>query len=91
LGDNAGTFNAAPIGQAQQDIDSTQCPADNGASVGMMQCAVDYAISQGVTVVASAGNYSDDWEVFPAALSGVLSVASRRKEESRPRPMRQRG
>lgn len=66
--DPAGTFDAAPPGQPVNDISS--------GSEGMLQYAVNYAISRGVTVVAGAGNYSSSYQVYPAADSGVLSVAS---------------
>ena len=47
-------------------------------STGSCQCqsVIDQAISQGVTVVASAGNHSSDVYGFPASCDGVISVAA---------------
>jgi len=61
--------------------------ADNGADVINMsfgghslsqalEVAVEYAIGQGVTVIAAAGNYGTDEVVYPAAIPGVISVGA---------------
>ncbi|MGE0879774.1 MAG: S8 family serine peptidase [Acidimicrobiia bacterium] len=63
--------------------------ADNGASIVNMSLtgspgqllpvladAITYAQSKGVVVVAAAGNQATSTEVYPAAYSGVLSVAA---------------
>jgi hypothetical protein len=54
-------------------------PADNqltcpgAATLGAMQCAIDYAMSKNITVVAAAGNYNSDSPLYPAYISGVVS------------------
>ncbi len=77
LSDPAGTFSAVPDGGLSYQLADGQ-PADDisSGSQGMLQFAVNYAISQGVTVVAAVGNYSSAFPVYPAADQGVLSVAS---------------
>ena len=40
-----------------------------------MQCAIDYAISNGITVVAAGGNYNSSNPLYPAYTTGVVSVA----------------
>ena len=61
--------------------------ADNGAKVinlslggptgsTTMESAVDYATSQGVLVVAAAGNSGDSSPQFPASYANVLAVAA---------------
>ncbi len=56
-------------------------PADNqltcpgAATVGAMQCAINFAMSKDITVVAAAGNYNSDSPLYPAYIPGVVSVA----------------
>ncbi|HET9059178.1 MAG TPA: S8 family serine peptidase, partial [Acidimicrobiales bacterium] len=50
------------------------CPG--ASTLGAEQCAVDYAISKGITVVASAGNLGTDEQMDPAAESNVISVGA---------------
>ncbi len=45
-------------------------------SSGEMSAAINYADSQGVICVASAGNNGEEIEVYPASLSHVMGVAS---------------
>ncbi len=45
-------------------------------SSSILQAAIDYAISQGVTVVASAGNDGNGAIDYPAAYPGVVAVGS---------------
>ncbi len=42
----------------------------------VMRLAVQYAIDNGVMVVASAGNQGQEKEIYPAALPGVIAVSS---------------
>jgi len=48
----------------------------SNTSTNILQSAVDYAISQGVTIVASAGNDGNGAISYPAAYSGVVAVGS---------------
>jgi subtilisin family serine protease len=38
--------------------------------------AVDYALSKGCTLVAAAGNFNSNFSHYPAAMEGVIAVAS---------------
>ena len=66
--DPSGTFNAAPIGAPPVPISS--------GSAGMMQYAINYAISNGITVVTAAGNWGSDVPTEPSAEVGAVHVAS---------------
>ena len=79
--DGSGRGNTADIAE------SIRWAADNGAhiinmSLGgplpsrIMNDAVQYAVSKGVTVIAAAGNSSSRLPSYPAAYHGVISVAS---------------
>ncbi len=62
------------LGAASDPPDSLlSCP--DASSLGAMQCAIDYAISNGITVVAAGGNYNSSNPLYPAYTTGVLSVA----------------
>lgn len=61
--------------------------ADNGAHVINMsfgtdydipqiRYAIEYAYNKGVVLVASAGNWGDDWSQFPAAYPQVIGVSA---------------
>jgi subtilisin family serine protease len=47
-----------------------------GSSSAEMSSAINYAYSQGVICVASAGNNGEQIQVFPASLNHVMGVAS---------------
>lgn len=79
--DGSGRGNTADIAE------SIRWAADNGAHVinmslggplpsRIMNDAVQYAVSRGVTVIAAAGNSSSRLPSYPAAYHGVISVAS---------------
>lgn len=79
--DGSGRGNTADIAE------SIRWAADNGAKIinmslggplpsRIMNDAVQYAISRGVTVIAAAGNSSSRLPSYPAAYNGVISVAS---------------
>jgi subtilisin family serine protease len=67
---------------------------DNGADIISMSWggteranlildAMNYADSQGVVLVAAAGNDNDDWNFYPAAYDNVISVAATDHNDSR--------
>ena len=80
-----------------QDDDSASAivyAADNGASIVNMswgserrsfviQDAIDYAYSQGVVLVAAAGNSQKPEAIFPAAYRKVIAVASTEQNQQR--------
>ena len=79
--DGSGRGNTADIAE------SIRWAADNGAQIinmslggplpsRIMNDAVQYAVSKGVTVIAAAGNSSSRLPSYPAAYHGVVSVAS---------------
>lgn len=47
-----------------------------GYDIPQMRYAIEYAYQNGVTLVASAGNYGDDWSTFPAAYPEVIGVSA---------------
>lgn len=68
--------------------------ADNGAQIislswggaGYSQAeqeVIDYAYTKGIVIVAAAGNDNNDIEIFPAAYSNVISVASLDSDDKR--------
>ena len=47
------------------------------SNVDAVEKAVQYAINNGVTVIAAAGNYGSSTKIYPAANDGVIAVGSR--------------
>ncbi|MCB9675203.1 MAG: peptidase S8 [Alphaproteobacteria bacterium] len=60
--------------QAGADVINLSIGSDNGAGAEMQ--AIEYALSQGVVVVAAAGNDGRDQLSFPAAYAGVIAVGA---------------
>ncbi len=52
------------------------CSFGDGYATEALTMAVNYAISNGVIVVAAAGNNSREIAMYPAALSGVIAVSA---------------
>jgi len=80
-------FAADGSGYVSNIIRATYYAAENGANVlsmsfsfspssNEMETAINYANSKGLICVASAGNNGADVQVYPAALSNVMAVAS---------------
>ena len=91
---NAKVLDDKGSGSISQIANGVTWAADNGANVinmslggssssATLQTAVDYAWSEGVVIVAAAGNDNTSIQSYPAAYTNVIAVGATDKSDAR--------